>query len=637
MKKTVLAVLLALAVTLSGCALPQETDNGAEIAPNVSADEGTERPASEPEASAEEAFDLSDAAVPGAEGFYELSLLPQLAELDIADMALLDENTVLFLTGAQQDTLLTLDLETGAVETLCQLNWSESISADSADPAEDWSWCSRYLISAEPIVVVSSGQEEQCFLVREDGTAQELPVSYDDGAPDYYSGAYTKDALYWYVSGSYGLRRMDLDTLEIAQVGAVPVSYLYIWLEGLTAEGEAVLSADTADGQAVTLVMSLETGELRRVYDGACAEALACRWEVMTDAAERSVTDFTLTACAGTQQAEGRFSASLLSRYPDTISAEEYVGWLCPARQGQVSGRSLLYMEWADGVQTPILWDYGTGNLTDGETEELTSLRPESYSDTTERAVRLSEQYGVYIYTGEAVLDVAFPDYTLSVCADAASIDAALDALEAAFSRYPEGYLEQLGGSDTRGICFYLSGTMTPNDPGQNIANPGGLSCQVGDLELIALDASGYVRAQDVIHELTHILDHQLWLALDEEIWNAMNPEGFEYHYAYIDEDGVSYEWGDTTYTADGSAYYNGDVESVYFVDAYSTTYPTEDRARLMEYLLADPDSGPNRWFSSSHIQEKLTWYFSLIRSEFDTAGWPEQTVWEAELAEAAG
>ncbi|MCC8129378.1 MAG: hypothetical protein LIO51_05515 [Clostridiales bacterium] len=628
MKKTILALLLALAIALSGCAPRQEQSGETDIVPD------TENPV---EAEQEEQpFDLSNAAIPGAEGFYELSLLPELSGLNIGDMALLDESTVLFLTGEQQDTLLTLDLETGVLGTLCQLDWSETISNDTSDP-EEWSWCSRYFISIDPIVIISSGQEEQCLLVRENGTTKELPVSYDDSSPSYYSCVYTQDAVYWYTSGKYGLRRMDLDTLEVSQVGTVPVNYLYLWLEGLTSQGQAVLSADTADGQEVTLVMDVETGALTAVYDGSCGESLVQRWEVSVDEVENSMSDFTLTVCAGTRHAEGTFSVSLLTQYPESVAATDYVGWLCPARQGQISGRCLLYLEWTDGTLSPILWDYGADSLTGRKMESVTLLQPEVYDDSTERAVQLSEQYGVYIYTGETVLEAPFPDYTLSVCDDADSIDAALDALEEAFSRYPEGYLAQLGGSDTRGICIYLSGAMTPNDPSQNISNPGGLSCQVGDLELIAVDASGYVRSQDVIHELTHILDHQLWLALDEDVWNSMNPEGFDYHYAYIDENGVSYEWGDTTYTADGSAYYNGDVESVYFVDAYSTTYPTEDRARLMEYLLADPGSGPNRWFASSHIQEKLTWYFALIRGEFDTTGWPEQTVWEAELAEAAG
>lgn len=173
MKKTALALLLALVLLLSGCSLQQEEAGTADVVPGGTAT-GAEQE--------EQPFDLSVASISGAEGFYELSLLSELAGLDISDMALLDEDTVLFLTGEQQDTLLTLDLETGAVDVLCQLVWSETITGDSADP-EEWSWCSRYFLSIDPIVIMSSGEEEQCFLVQEDGTAKELPVSYDDGSP----------------------------------------------------------------------------------------------------------------------------------------------------------------------------------------------------------------------------------------------------------------------------------------------------------------------------------------------------------------------------------------------------------------------------------------------------------------------
>ena len=115
-----------------------------------------------------------------------------------------------------------------------------------------------------------------------------------------------------------------------------------------------------------------------------------------------------------------------------------------------------------------------------------------------------------------------------------------------------------------------------------------------------------------------------------------MNPEGFDYYYAYIDPNGDSYEWsGSSEYTTNDSAWYDGDTDSVYFIDAYSTTFPTEDRARLMEYLLSDVDYGPPAYFASVHLQEKLTYYFQCIRTKFDTTNWPEQTSWEQMLSEA--
>ncbi len=124
---------------------------------------------------------------------------------------------------------------------------------------------------------------------------------------------------------------------------------------------------------------------------------------------------------------------------------------------------------------------------------------------------------------------------------------------------------------------------------------------------------------------------------LDEEVWSAMNPEDFDYYDAYVDENGTSYEFsGSTTYTTWDDPAYEGQVDTIYFVDPYSTTYPTEDRARLMEYLLMDPESYVPSLYESVHVQEKLAYYFQCIRQIFDTTGWPEETLWESRLAEAA-
>ena len=626
MKKFCLTPLAALlALLLLGCAAnPAQTEASA-AAPS------TEATCAPTEAPTQAPFDLSEAAVSGAEGFYELSALDELAGLEIAEAALMDENTLLLLTGPQQDTLHTFNLRTGALEQLCTLDWAEEIPESADSPEDEGYWTSRSFLSADPIVLFGYGDTEQCFLVAADGTVTELPVSYGDGSVNYFGCIYAADSLYWYCSGRYGLQRMDYATLEAAQVGTVPTDYLYSYIVGQTAGGEAVLSADACNGEAVTMLMDLQSGEITAVYEGYCAESLMTRWSTDVISDGETYTSYTLTAYAGAQQASGEFSIALLSHAQSAAA-----GWLSGALQGQSPGRSLLYVDWDDGERTLILWDYGTDALADCPSAGLTAFQNGDYQAPTERIAQMQAQYGVTIYVGEAVLRAPIPDYTLSVWEDAEAIDAALDALEDAFSRYPEGYLAQLGGSDTRAICFYLSGEMTPIDPGQNILNPSGLACRVGDLELIALNVGGCVRAQDVIHELTHILDHSLTGILDEDMWNSMNPEGFTYPYAYIDDNGVSYEWGDTTYTADDYAYYyEGNVESVYFVDAYATTFPTEDRARLMEYLLRDADAEPELYFASSHIQQKLTYYFRCIREVFDTTGWPEQALWEAKLSQA--
>jgi hypothetical protein len=70
-------------------------------------------------------------------------------------------------------------------------------------------------------------------------------------------------------------------------------------------------------------------------------------------------------------------------------------------------------------------------------------------------------------------------------------------------------------------------------------------------------------------------------------------------------------------------------MESRYFITDYALTYPTEDRARLMESAMSnftwdfEPGSGTRR---------KLQYYADCIRDCFDTTGWPATTLWEQVL-----
>ena len=70
-------------------------------------------------------------------------------------------------------------------------------------------------------------------------------------------------------------------------------------------------------------------------------------------------------------------------------------------------------------------------------------------------------------------------------------------------------------------------------------------------------------------------------------------------------------------------------MESGYFVTEYALTFPTEDRATLLEAAMNnyswdfEPDSGR---------RAKLQYYAACIRDCFDTTGWPEITLWEQVL-----
>lgn len=73
--------------------------------------------------------------------------------------------------------------------------------------------------------------------------------------------------------------------------------------------------------------------------------------------------------------------------------------------------------------------------------------------------------------------------------------------------------------------------------------------------------------------------------------------------------------------------YYSGGDEGVYFVDSYSRTFASEDRARIMEFFMTRDDDA-QELIKSPAIKKKLQHMSSAVRSVFDTSGW-ENVRWE--------
>jgi hypothetical protein len=131
----------------------------------------------------------------------------------------------------------------------------------------------------------------------------------------------------------------------------------------------------------------------------------------------------------------------------------------------------------------------------------------------------------------------------------------------------------------------------------------------------------GQLMEQDLYHEFSHLIDKKLQNMVDigkkikfsEEGWAALNPSGFVYCQDYRD--------------VPDAYYYDGYDD--HFIDIYSRTFPTEDRARILEYAMI----GAEFCFDTFHgLKTKLEYYCECIRDGFDTTGWPEVTKWEEML-----
>ncbi len=262
------------------------------------------------------------------------------------------------------------------------------------------------------------------------------------------------------------------------------------------------------------------------------------------------------------------------------------------------------------------------------------------YGSNSDYADALHEAYGVNVLIGaDAVIE--FPNYKAEVMEEKSVVHRALSVIDKTLALYPDGFFGQFTDGSIRGINFYLVGAISPVG-GDSIDNPGGFACLTGGIQMIVLNVNDtYVMQQNICHELSHAIDKRIENLgveaevpyLDESIWASFNPDGFSYYYSYLNQEGISYELaGSDEYTSYSESYWeDNDVDSVYFVDIYAKTFPTEDRARLMEMILIEgpvPD-----YMESEPIQQKLACYFAAIRQTWDTTGWPEVTSWEEALS----
>jgi hypothetical protein len=283
-----------------------------------------------------------------------------------------------------------------------------------------------------------------------------------------------------------------------------------------------------------------------------------------------------------------------------------------------------FFIDFIDASCRLMFWDVFAD--TEGENLQMTPAEHTQQSQMVpeqqlyERAEELSTRFGVDIRIAEqCALD--YSSYDAYAIMDAVSIRSALDILEESLSMYPEGFFRQLTFGTIETIRFELVGSLSAKD-GIETHPPsvGGFAQNLGSYYRVALDGYTLLK-QTVFHEISHVIDARLkWdsairedALFREETWLTLQPEGFHYAMTYteVPEDLLHF------------------MESRYFITDYALTYPTEDRARLMESAMCnftwdfEPGSGTRR---------KLQYYADCIRDCFDTEGWPETTSWEQVL-----
>lgn len=245
-----------------------------------------------------------------------------------------------------------------------------------------------------------------------------------------------------------------------------------------------------------------------------------------------------------------------------------------------------------------------------------------------ERAEDIGKKHGVEIYIGNEITTCPSDIYRYEASNNVIKIEKALDILEKALEKYPEGMLVQLENKGNSRLKIYFANDILPIDESA-IDTSIGIQNTVDGITFLVLDINSWTDLENTIyHEIFHAIE--IYLNMDDtaffdyEVWNGLNPEDFEYDYDYH----INEENDNWTYVADGTQ------TEVYFIDLYSKSYPNEDRARIMEYAMMDDEDERKRSVRYEGIREKLRYISEQIRKGFDTNGWPETTVWEEVLEE---
>jgi len=505
------------------------------------------------------------------------------------------------------------------------------------------------VITADAVSYYDAVQREMVFLDRELRETGRFPL------PETISGApaLSEDLQMLYYSTGHALRCIDLETgldrllTQMFSCSLIP--------EKVHCDG-AVIACDSLgdSGQRSKLYISTTTGQLLRecaaetalqtrgdsyfaqLKDGAYTQLLLGSSEhgptLLTPHTYGS-TVFPLLQTGGAVLTTRNASAGLQLDYYDlqsgrqtasvTLTGADTVRSVCAATQEQVW---LLCYAPAYGCDVLYRWD-----LTKSETGDTRSCLSARYSAENpdlsglaacrDIADTLSRRYGVQIHLWTDATVFQPWDYRLVPEYQVPVIKENLKELERFLSLYPQGFLQTAAAQTSSGciqICLVRS-ILGNTDADGAVNEAVGLQYWDDNRNVyLCLSMSHGGLFRNACHEMSHIIDSRvLTYCKAYDGWNSLNPAGFQYTYDYTGLSSGSNLW---TAGADRA-----------FIDRYSTTFPKEDRARIMEYAV---EAGNGDYFSSETMQKKLRTICLGIREAFGLKGTSEVLIWEQYLAQ---
>ena len=200
--------------------------------------------------------------------------------------------------------------------------------------------------------------------------------------------------------------------------------------------------------------------------------------------------------------------------------------------------------------------------------DEYSSLIEKELNDEVNK---VKEKYNVNLYIKDSAI-IMFPDFLANKCDDSESIYSSIKMMESILDKFPKDFFDSLYENSDKGLNVYLTGELRPMDAKTQYTTPSAYTSYYKKMYLIAIDITQSGLESNMCHELMHSIENKL-NNMGEYFtdWYKLNPKKYDYSYSYKVINRLEYTIGETS------------DNNVYFVDYYSHTFPTEDKARVFE------------------------------------------------------
>lgn len=281
---------------------------------------------------------------------------------------------------------------------------------------------------------------------------------------------------------------------------------------------------------------------------------------------------------------------------------------------------SLLIL--AAGDDGNALYIYDTAAVPQ-DAEPLNSYQctqEELEAETARIAQNVWDATGIELLYGSQGNDFVISDYVGVAELEPFKVFQAVNTVAKILDRYPDGMLREAWELTSDGLRIYLCGSLYGIYAG-TLDTAGGVTTNMGRYIIVAMDINEPIDSV-LPHELSHVFDQRIsymWEVQDWfAIWESIHPFSNPYIYSYD----FYYEY--TNYTPVDE----DDPDDVWFVDSYGRTFPTEDRAKIMEVLWRSGEE-PDYLLEYEHILAKAKLYCYILRQCFPSCNTGEGPFWE--------